>query len=151
LTGTGAWSTDAEGEFAAWRLELPAPAGAERVWRLTGGILDAGAAEGVYRVVARRNDGTLDTAFDYLGWLRELTPRLGVIPWLVVGWSLFMLWLGGLLNLPKAVMDATPFAALPQLPVETFTWGPVLAVSAIALVLIALGLVGFRRRDIAGT
>ena len=81
------------------------------------------------------------------GW----APRLGVIPWVVVGWSLFMLWVGGVLNLPERLVQATPFAALPKLPPEPLTWTPILVMTAIAAALTVAGLVGFRRRDIATT
>ena len=81
------------------------------------------------------------------GW----APRLGIIPWVVVGWSLFMLWLGGILDIPERLVQATPFAALPQLPVEPLDWTPIVVMTGIAVVLVAVGLVGFRRRDIATT
>lgn len=81
------------------------------------------------------------------GW----APRLGIIPWVVVGWSLFMLWLGGILDIPERLVQATPFAALPQLPVEPLDWTPIVVMTGLAVVLVAVGLVGFRRRDIATT
>jgi ABC-2 type transport system permease protein len=105
------------------------------VWQIAGSALAL--APGLWLVVG--------LAMAVHGW----APRLGVIPWIVVGWSLFMLWLGGVINLPKTLLDATPFAPLPQLPVETFTWGPFLAVTAIAVLLLVAGLAGFGRRDIA--
>ncbi len=81
------------------------------------------------------------------GW----APRLGVIAWIVVAWTLFMLWLGGVLDLPERLVQATPFAALPQLPVEPLDWTPIGVLTLLAVVLIVAGLVGFSRRDIATT
>ncbi|PFG39695.1 ABC-2 type transport system permease protein [Georgenia soli] len=82
-----------------------------------------------------------------LGWL----PRLGWVAWLVVGWSLVVTWIGALLNLPDWLLELTPFAQLPQLPVEAMRWTPVLVTAAIAAGLVVLGLVGYRRRDLAAS
>ena len=78
------------------------------------------------------------------GWL----PHAGWLPWLVVGWSLVVTWIGALLNLPDWLLELTPFAQLPQLPVETMRWAPVLVTATLAVVLLALGLAGYRRRDL---
>ncbi|MDO5698829.1 MAG: hypothetical protein Q4G51_12750 [Dermatophilus congolensis] len=79
-----------------------------------------------------------------LGWM----PRLTVIPWAVLGWSLVMSWVGALLNLPDWVIKATPFEQLPKVPVETMNWTPWVIEVVLAIVLIAVGIIGFRRRDI---
>lgn len=78
------------------------------------------------------------------GWL----PRLAWSVWVVVGWSLFMIWVGSLLGLPDWLVRLTPWAALPALPVEEMDWAPVLSVTAAALVLMALGVWGYSRRDL---
>lgn len=79
------------------------------------------------------------------GWL----PRLGLVPWLVVGWSLAMSWLGEVMGLPEALIRATPFAPLPRMPVEEPTWMPIAVTLLAALALMILGLVGYRRRDLS--
>lgn len=86
-------------------------------------------------------------AFALLGW----APRLTGLVWLVLGWSLFVTWIGALLGLPQTLVDATPFAPLPHLPVDELTWAPILLESALAAALVAVGLVGWRRRDILST
>lgn len=77
-----------------------------------------------------------------------LRPRLLWLPWALVAWTLFVSWVGGLLRLPDALMQATPFAPLPRVPAEAFAWGPVLLLTALAVLLLGAGLAGFRRRDI---
>lgn len=79
-----------------------------------------------------------------VGWAPRLTPLL----WALLGWSLFATWVGDLLDLPRVLLDATPFAALPRLPAEAMAWGPVAAETALAAALIGLGLLGWRRRDL---
>lgn len=81
------------------------------------------------------------------GW----APRLLVLPWVVIGWTVFVQWIGAFLDLPKALLDATPFAPLPKLPVDAMAWTPVLVESALALALILFGLGGYARRDIPTT
>ncbi|WP_143554129.1 hypothetical protein [Serinicoccus sp. CUA-874] len=59
--------------------------------------------------------------------------------------------MGTALGLPEWLTRLTPWAALPQLPVEEMDWAAVLGTLAAAVALMALGAVGYRRRDIAGT
>lgn len=81
--------------------------------------------------------------------LLGLAPRLAPLVWLVLGWSLFVTWVGALLNLPDAVLKATPFAFLPHLPVEPMDWTPWLAQTGLAAVLVVAGWWGWQRRDIS--
>lgn len=78
------------------------------------------------------------------GWV----PRLGWLVWVVVGWSLFMVWVGTVLGLPEWLTRLSPWEPLPALPVEEMAWAPVAAVVLAALALMGAGLVGYRRRDL---
>lgn len=78
------------------------------------------------------------------GW----APRLSWLVWAVVGWSLAVVWVGAALGLPGWVTDLTPWAALPQLPVEEMAWLPVLLTLALAAALTLAGVAGYRRRDL---
>ena len=78
------------------------------------------------------------------GW----APRLTWVVWVVVGWSLFMIWVGATLGLPEWLTRLTPWAPLPQLPVDPMSWTPVLGLLAAAAVLGAVGTIGYTRRDI---
>lgn len=79
-----------------------------------------------------------------LGWL----PRLAALSWLVVAWSALVLFLGQLLRLPDWAMGLSPLWHTPLVPEDEP--GPVqLGVMVVLTVfLVALGLLGFRRRDI---
>ncbi|ANS80162.1 putative TETRONASIN-TRANSPORT INTEGRAL MEMBRANE PROTEIN ABC TRANSPORTER [Serinicoccus hydrothermalis] len=119
--------------------------------------LNQARATGDWSWVARTTEGALALAPGGLvalgvavllhGW----APRLGWLAWVVIGWSLFMVWVGAALDLPEWLTRLTPWAALPQLPVDTVDWTAVLGTLALAVVLIALGALGYRRRDITGT
>ncbi|MFO7250709.1 MAG: ABC transporter permease [Actinomycetes bacterium] len=87
---------------------------------------------------------TAGLAVALVGWL----PRATVLAWLFVGYVGVTGYLGMLLRLPSWATALSPFSHVPRLPVEDFTWTPLLALTAIAAALIALGLYGFRRRDL---
>jgi ABC-2 type transport system permease protein len=55
---------------------------------------------------------------------------------------------GPALNLSQAVLDVSPFTHVPKLPGGTVSIVPLAWLSAVAIVLAAVGLVGLRRRDI---
>jgi ABC-2 type transport system permease protein len=76
-----------------------------------------------------------------------LAPRATTTAWGVLV-AFFVIGLfGELLDLPSWVVDLSPFQQVPQMPAEGFALSPVVALTAIAAALIAVGVVGFRRRD----
>lgn len=79
-----------------------------------------------------------------LGW----APGAFGIAWGVLGWSLFVSWIGPLFDLPDWVLKAHPWGYLPHLPTDDLAWTPVLVETGVGLALIVLGLVGYRRRNI---
>lgn len=79
-----------------------------------------------------------------------LVPRLAVgLAWAGLAVSLVLGQLGELLNLPQAVRDLSPFSHVPALPAAEVTATPLVVLSAVALALGAVGMVVFRRRDLA--
>ncbi|MGW5428040.1 ABC transporter permease [Streptomyces sp. NPDC004059] len=77
-------------------------------------------------------------------------PRGAVAAWGVAGAVLLIGWIGPALNVPRAVLDLSPFGHLPKLPGGGMEWGPVLVLLGLAAVLVAGGLAGVRRRDLEG-
>jgi ABC-2 type transport system permease protein len=82
--------------------------------------------------------------------LHGVAPHLIPLAWAVIAWSLVVAWVGAILGLPEWLTELTPFAQLSAYPVEPFTVLPFLVTTAIAAVLVAVGLVGYARRDIQG-
>lgn len=78
------------------------------------------------------------------GW----APHLDWLVWVVIGWSLFIVWVGSVLGLPGWVTRLTPWDPLPAIPVEEMDWTPVLLMTLAAVALMGLGLWGYRRRDL---
>ncbi|NNN36657.1 ABC transporter permease [Streptomyces sp. S3(2020)] len=79
--------------------------------------------------------------------LYGLLPRLAPAAWGVAGAVLLIGWVGPALDAPRAVLDVSPFGHLPKLPGGEMSWGPVLVLVGLAVVLVAGGLAGLRRRD----
>ncbi|EST35956.1 hypothetical protein N566_16895 [Streptomycetaceae bacterium MP113-05] len=97
--------------------------------------------------------------------LAQLAPTLVVTGWALaafgllprpaaaLSWAAFAVCLvigqfGALLDLPDALVDVSPYSHLPNLPAESLTAGPVIALVAVAAVLAAAGMTGFRRRSL---
>lgn len=78
------------------------------------------------------------------GWL----PRLLGLSWAVFAYAMFFGFFGPLLNPPHWVYNLSPVEHVGRAPLEPYAWTPALVLVAIAAVLVALGLVGFGRRDL---
>ncbi|MFF5518939.1 ABC transporter permease [Streptomyces coeruleorubidus] len=79
--------------------------------------------------------------------LHGLLPRAAAAAWGVAGAVLLIGWVGPALDVPQAVLDVSPFGHLPKLPGGSMEWGPVVVLTGLAVVLVAAGLAGLRRRD----
>ncbi|MFJ5868604.1 ABC transporter permease [Streptomyces parvus] len=87
---------------------------------------------------------TVGVAVLLFGWF----PRAGAVAWIVPVYAFFVGYLGPILRLPDGLTNLSPFGHVPRLPAAPMTWTPLLALTAVAAGLIALGLAGFRRRDL---
>jgi ABC-2 type transport system permease protein len=76
-------------------------------------------------------------------------PRLNLAGWAALVIAMVIGTLGPLLNLSQSVMDVSPFTHIPKLPAAQFTATPLLWLTAVAVVALAAGLAGFRRRDLS--
>lgn len=82
--------------------------------------------------------------------LYGVAPRLLVLAWLPLAFSVVVLILGETLQMPQWMQDLSPFEHLALAPAEEFRWLPVVAVGAVAVVLSSAGQLAFRRRDVTG-
>ncbi|MBW1604743.1 ABC transporter permease [Streptomyces sp. JJ66] len=78
------------------------------------------------------------------GWL----PRAVTLTWVVPLLGFVVSYLGPLLQLPDWLTYVSPFSHVPHLPAEPLTWTPLVVLTLLAGALLALGLAGFRRRDL---
>ena len=81
-----------------------------------------------------------------IGWF----PRLSSLAWGYLGFSLFVVYIGRLMQLPEWIRKTAPYSHIPEIPVETIHWPTLFVLTSIAIVLIVLGFIGYRRRDMLG-
>jgi ABC-2 type transport system permease protein len=78
-----------------------------------------------------------------------LFPKLIAAVWVLLCYSFMMLYFGRMFDIPEWAARISPFGNIPQLPIEEFSATPIVLLSVIAALLCAVGLAGYRRRDIA--
>jgi ABC-2 type transport system permease protein len=77
-----------------------------------------------------------------------LLPGFSAAAWAVGSLALLLSLFGPVLDLPRAVLDVSPFQHPPKLPGQEFAATPLVWLTAIAVVALAAGLLGWRRRDV---
>lgn len=77
-----------------------------------------------------------------------LAPRLTTATWGLLVAFLLLGEFGALFELPRWVMDLSPFAHVPRIPGHDVEVVPLLGLLTTAALLIGAGVVGFRRRDV---
>ena len=107
---------------------------ASKVWAVLGGALVLVPAMWVFTGVTMALIG--------------MAPERSVLSWGVLAGCGVLGQLGPILQLPDKILRISPFANVPQLPGPELEIMPLAVLLAIAAVLTALGVNGFRRRDI---
>jgi ABC-2 type transport system permease protein len=79
-----------------------------------------------------------------VGWL----PRATALAWFAVAVCFVIGYLGGALRLPDWLENLSPFSHVPQVPAEDVSLAPLGLLTLVAVGAAAMGLAGFRRRDI---
>ncbi|MFD3645169.1 ABC transporter permease [Streptomyces cyaneofuscatus] len=87
---------------------------------------------------------TVGVAVLLFGWC----PRAASAAWVVPVYAFLVGYLGALLRFPDWMNNLSPFGHVPRLPAARMSWTPLLALTAVAVGLVLLGLAGFRRRDL---
>ena len=78
------------------------------------------------------------------GW----APRFGAAAWAAVAVCFLIGYFGELLGFPSWFKSISPFTHTPAAPVDAVTVAPLATITLVVVLAAALGLVGFRRRDI---
>ncbi|MFG3656752.1 ABC transporter permease [Streptomyces sp. NPDC047706] len=80
--------------------------------------------------------------------LHGVSPRSATAAWGAAGAVVLIGWIGPALDVPQTVLDVSPFGHLPKMPGGEMEWGAVSVLTGLAVVLVAGGLMGLRRRDV---
>lgn len=108
-------------------------------WSMVGEVVLAGVLQAP-AVLA-----TVGIATALFGWV----PRIaGAVGWAIVGFAAVMASFGGLLELPEWIRSLDLFGHLAEYPVEDVAVAPVLWLTGTGVVGIAVGLAGWRRREV---
>lgn len=77
-------------------------------------------------------------------------PRKANLIWVYLGYTFFIIYFGGLLQVPEWLGKLTPFGYIPDVPLETMPFPLILILVMIALGFTLLGLKSYEKRDIQG-
>ncbi|MEV6644747.1 ABC transporter permease [Amycolatopsis sp. NPDC051371] len=77
-----------------------------------------------------------------------LLPGFSAAAWAVGSLALLLSLFGPVVNLPQAVLDVSPFQHPPKIPGQELVATPLVWLTAVAVVALVAGLVGWRRRDV---
>ncbi len=77
-----------------------------------------------------------------------LLPKLATAAWGVAALALLISMFGPVVNAPQVLLDVSPFQHPPKVPGAVFTAVPLVVLLAVSAVVLAVGLTGWRRRDL---
>lgn len=80
--------------------------------------------------------------------LTAYLPGRTYIIYIYLAYTFFAVYLGTIAGLPDWTTKITPFGYIPQYPIEEIKAAPLVVQTIIAAVLIAAGMIGYRRRDV---
>ncbi|MCL2200407.1 MAG: ABC transporter permease [Oscillospiraceae bacterium] len=77
-----------------------------------------------------------------------IAPSKTAISYGYLGFSFFAVYVGTLADLPDWVLGLSPFYHIPRLPEEEQAWAPLAVLTGLSALLMALGFISYRRRDL---
>ncbi|MDA8435415.1 MAG: hypothetical protein M0Z98_05465 [Actinomycetales bacterium] len=69
------------------------------------------------------------------------------VSWVLLVWCVLTGFLGAVLGLPEWLRQTSPFGHVPLWPAVAMSWTPVVVLTAVAVALVAVGVLALRRRD----
>ena len=79
-----------------------------------------------------------------IGWL----PRFTIIIWGYLIFAFFNSYFGQMMDIPEFVLNLDIFSYIPKVPIEEWKWGTIIFIKLLALLLIVVGFVGYKKRDL---
>ncbi|NGY80412.1 hypothetical protein F6Y02_40735 (plasmid) [Bacillus megaterium] len=79
-----------------------------------------------------------------IGWL----PRFTMIIWAYLIFAFFISYFGQMMEIPKFVTNLDVFSYIPKIPIEEWKWGAIIFIKLLALFIIVIGFIGYKKRDL---
>src|SRR5699024_11634723 len=75
-------------------------------------------------------------------------PKPSSYIWIYIFYTFFVLYLGGLLDVPDWLSKLTPFGYISKLPIEDMEWNNVIILTIVFALTSVAGMIGYKKRDI---
>ncbi|MGK9185174.1 tetronasin resistance protein [Priestia filamentosa] len=79
-----------------------------------------------------------------IGWL----PRFTVIIWAYLVFAFFTSYFGQMMDIPEFATNLDVFSYIPRIPIEEWKWGTIIIIKLIALLMMIVGFIGYKKRDL---
>ncbi|QGH33364.1 ABC transporter permease [Gracilibacillus salitolerans] len=77
-------------------------------------------------------------------------PKWTSLVWAYLVFSFFTVYLGGMIDIPEWLANISSFNHIPQIPVDEFTWSPLIVLLVIGIISLIASQFGYRNRDEIG-
>ncbi|GAE31644.1 ABC transporter permease [Halalkalibacter hemicellulosilyticus] len=74
-------------------------------------------------------------------------PKLTSLIWVYVFYGFIVIYFGSIFQIPNWAAKLSPFGHVPQAPIEDVTFLPIFLLSVFAVLLLTIGLLGYKKRD----
>lgn len=77
-------------------------------------------------------------------------PGKAMLSWVYLGFSFVVVYFGKIMQFPEWLQKCSPFAHIPELPVDKINYTTLTVLAIIAVVCIVIGYIGYQKRDVQG-
>jgi len=77
-------------------------------------------------------------------------PGKAMLSWVYLGFSFVVVYFGKIMQFPEWLQKCSPFAHIPELPVDKINYTTLTVLTIIAVVCIVIGYIGYQKRDAQG-
>ena len=74
-------------------------------------------------------------------------PKLTSLIWGLLGFFFFMVYIGKMIKIPDKLISLTPFGSIPKIPIEDFSFIPLIVLILLSIIMIIISYFGYRKRD----
>jgi ABC-2 type transport system permease protein len=86
----------------------------------------------------------------FMTLLIGILPSRTMLTWIYLGFSFVVVYFGKIMQFPEWLQNCSPFAHIPELPVDEINYVTLLILTTIAIACIIIGYITYQKRDIQG-